>query len=161
MHLTFYCNQTGQPQKREKNVTRPQGSTYIDVATSSQQCCCCSAIKQCLENDVYFIYLLTTHLLYFPLFPYSQRCLLLIPFNLFQAFLVQNRCLWMNPVKVQFSYYIINVFIKDKMPWVFPLEKNNSHLYMNTKYWKVTAAQQRQEESTTPTTISYNSILLV
>lgn len=39
------------------------------------------------------------------------------------ALLVQSRSRCINPLNVQFSCYIINVFIIDKMPRVFPLEE--------------------------------------
>lgn len=48
----------------------------------------------------------------FPLLPLASR-----------ALAVQSRGRCINPSNVQFSSYIINVFIIDKMPRVFPLEE--------------------------------------
>lgn len=109
MHLTFYCNQTGQPQKKKKKVFRPGGSTEQNwnqrLNTQAQRCfflllCdkCSEVCKKCTADNTLEYFL--------------SSCSLLARWS---------RCL--NPSNVQFSCYIINVFIIDKMPRAFPLEE--------------------------------------
>lgn len=122
MHLTFYCNQTGQPQKRERKTSQglkdqltsmsqhPPNNVVVVVVLQLRNVSEMMTISYICSQHTYCIFL-SCHI-------HKDVC-----FSFHSIYSRHFWRLWLNPVKVQFSYYIINVFIKDKMPWVFPLDK--------------------------------------